>query len=97
MIGSLALCVDGGGLTHPLIGTAAIPMAGRMNLLCPMPGCHVENVDRDGSGGLAISTRGVARAGRCPGRHRPSRSVHSRYRRRLADPPSFAATTTVNL
>ena len=62
-----------------------------------MPGCHVESVDRDGAGGLAISARGVARAGRCPGCHRPSRSVHSRYRRRLADLPSFAATTTVHL
>jgi len=62
-----------------------------------MPGCHLENVGRDGAGGLVISARGVARAGRCPGCHRPSRSVHSRYRRRLADLPSFAATTTVTL
>src|SRR6476646_4259671 len=72
-------------------------MAGRMNLLFPMPGCHLENVGRDGAGGLVISARGVARAGRCPGCHRPSRSVHSRYRRRLADLPSFAATTTLTL
>src|SRR4051794_15018613 len=72
-------------------------MAGRMNLLCPMPGCHLENVGRDGAGGLVISARGAARAGRCPGCPRPSRSVHSRYRRRLADLPSFAATTTVTL
>src|SRR3954471_10287729 len=72
-------------------------MAGGMNLLCPMPGCHVENVDRDGAGGLAISARGAARTGRCPDCHRPSRSVHSRYRRCVADLPSFAATTTVRL
>jgi transposase len=68
-----------------------------MSLLCPMPGCRVESVIDDRPGGILIHARGRARSGRCPDCRRPSRSVHSRYRRRLADLPSFAATTSVSL
>jgi transposase len=62
-----------------------------------MPGCRVESVINNRPSGILIHARGMARIGRCPDCRRPSRSVHSRYCRRLADLPSFAAETSVSV
>ena len=68
-----------------------------MNELCPMPGCRVERVARDGPDLLHIAARGTRPGGRCPDCGRASRAVHSRYRRHPADLPSLGSRVRVGL
>ena len=68
-----------------------------MNELCPMPGCSVERITRDGPGFLHIAAHGTRPGGRCPDCGRASRAVHSRYRRRPADLPSLGRAVGVDL
>src|SRR3954471_18631510 len=68
-----------------------------MNKLCPMPGCRVKQITRDGPGLISITAQGTRPGGRCPDCGRASRAVHSRYRRRPADLPSLGRTVRVDL
>ncbi len=68
-----------------------------MNELCPMPGCRVERVARDGPDLLHIAARGTQPGGRCPDCGRASRAVHSRYRRHPVDLPSLGSRVRVAL
>src|SRR4051812_20643292 len=68
-----------------------------MNKLCPMPGCRVKQVTRDGPGLLSITAKGTRPGGRCPDCGRASRAVHSRYRRRPADLPSLGRAVRLDL
>jgi transposase len=68
-----------------------------MNKLCPMPGCSVARITRDGLGFLCITAHGTRPGGRCPDCGRASRAVHSRYRRRPADLPSLGRAVRVDL
>jgi transposase len=68
-----------------------------MNELCPMPGCRVERVTREGPDLLHVSVRGMRPGGRCPACGRASRAVHSRYERHPADLPSFGRRVRVSL
>src|SRR4051794_37421967 len=68
-----------------------------MNKLCPMPGCRVKQITRDGPGLLSITAQGTRPGGRCPDCGRASRAVHSRYRRHPADLPSLGRAVRVDL
>ncbi|MBV9511508.1 MAG: ISL3 family transposase [Caulobacteraceae bacterium] len=68
-----------------------------MNELCPMPGCRVERITREGSDLLCVAARGTRPGGRCPDCGDASRTVHSRYRRRVADLPSLGRQVRVGL
>ena len=68
-----------------------------MNELCPMPGCSIERITRDGPGFLHIAAHGARPGGRCPDCGRASRAVHSRYHRRPADLPSLGRSVGVEL
>jgi transposase len=68
-----------------------------MNELCPMPGCSIERITRDGPGFLHIAAHGTRPGGRCPDCGRASRAVHSRYHRRPADLPSLGRSVGVEL
>src|SRR3954454_19789228 len=68
-----------------------------MNKLCPMPGCRVKQITRDGPGLLSITAKGTRPGGRCPDCGRASRAVHSRYRRRPADLPSLGRAVRLDL
>jgi len=68
-----------------------------MNKLCPMPGCRVDAITLDGPDLLHIAAHGTRPGGRCPCCGRPSRAVHSRYRRRPADLPSLGRRVGVEL
>jgi transposase len=68
-----------------------------MNKLCPMPGCSVERITRDGPGFLHIAAHGTRPGSRCPDCGRASRAVHSRYRRRPADLPSLGRALRMDL
>jgi transposase len=68
-----------------------------MNQLCPMPGCSVERITRDGPGFLHVAARGMGPGGRCPDCGRASRAVHSRYRRRPTDLPSLGRALRIDL
>ena len=67
-----------------------------MNELCPMPGCGVERITRDGPG-LHIAARGTGAGGRCPDCGRVSTAVHSTYHRHPADLPSFGREVRLRL
>ena len=68
-----------------------------MNKLCPMPGCSVERITRDGPGFLHVAAHGTRPGSRCPDCGRASRAVHSRYRRRPADLPSLGRALRIDL
>src|SRR3954454_8304075 len=68
-----------------------------MNKLCPMPGCRVEQITRDGPGLLSITATGTRPGGRCPDCGQASRVVHSRYRRHPADLPALGRAVRVDL
>jgi len=68
-----------------------------MNELCPMPGCRVERVAREGPNLLHVAARGTRPGGRCPDCGRASRAVHSRYRRRPSDLPTLGSRVRVGL
>src|SRR3954470_7834044 len=68
-----------------------------MNELCPMPGCSIERITRDGPGFLHIAAHGTRPGGRCPDCGRASRAVHSRYHRRPADLPPPGRSVGVEL
>src|SRR4051812_34488489 len=68
-----------------------------MNKLCPMPGCRVEQITRDGPGLLSITATGSRPGGRCPECGHASRAVHSCYRRRPADLPALGRAVRLDL
>ena len=68
-----------------------------MTKLCPMPGCSIERITRDGPDFLHIAAYGTRPGGRCPDCGRASRAVHSRYRRCPADLPSLGRSVRVDL
>src|SRR5215218_8024401 len=68
-----------------------------MNKLCPMPGCSVERITRDGPGFLHVAAHGTRPGNRCPDCRRASRAVHSRYRRRPTDLPSLGRALRIDL
>src|SRR4051794_38385504 len=68
-----------------------------MNKLCPMPGCRVKQITRDGPGLLSITAQGTGPGNRCPDCGRASRAVHSRYRRKPADLPVLGRRVGVSL
>src|SRR3954462_5563949 len=68
-----------------------------MNKLCPMPGCHVEQITPDDPGLLSIIAKGTRPGGHCPECGQASRAVHSGYRRRPADLPSLGRAVRVDL
>ena len=57
-----------------------------MKQLCPLPGCHVDQVTRAGPEMIRIAAHG--RRGRCPDCGHSSAAVHSRYHRRPVDLPA---------
>ena len=65
-------------------------------MFCPMPGCRVEAMTSS-TESLHITAHGTNPTARCPGCGRPSRAVHSRYKRHLADLPSLGRTVRVGL
>src|SRR6185436_11861686 len=68
-----------------------------MNKLCPLPGCRVEQITREGPDLLSITAKGTRPGGRCPECGHASRAVHSRSRRRPADLPSLGRAVRVDL
>jgi len=68
-----------------------------MNKLCPMPGCSVERITRDGPDFLHVAAHGTRPGSRCPDCGRASRAVHSRYRRRPVDLPSLGRALRIDL
>ena len=68
-----------------------------MSELCPMPGCRVERITREGPDLLHVAARGTRPCGRCPDCGRASRAVHSRYERHPADLPSLGSRVRVGL
>jgi transposase len=58
-----------------------------MTLLCPLPGCRLVHVTRDGPGALTVLAQARHDHARCPTCRTLSTSVHSRYHRRPADLP----------
>ena len=68
-----------------------------MSELCPMPGCRVERITREGQNLLHVAVHGTRPGGRCPDCGRASRAVHSRYQRRPADLPSLGRAVRVGL
>jgi transposase len=80
-----------------LKGDASDPIEWSMNKLCPMPGCRVEQITRDGPGLRSITAKGTRPGGRCPDCGQASRAVHSRYRRRPADLPALGRAVRLDL
>src|SRR3712207_5760391 len=68
-----------------------------MNKLCPMPGCSIERIPRDGPAFLHVAAHGTRPGSRCPDCGHASRAVHSRYRRRPADLPSLGRALKIDL
>jgi len=58
-----------------------------MTLLCPLPGCRLVRVARDGPGSLTVLAQARHDHARCPTCRTRSTTVHSRYHRRPADLP----------
>lgn len=65
-------------------------------MFSPMRGCRVEAMTSS-TEALHITAHGTNPTARCPGCGRPSRAVHSRYKRHLADLPSLVRTVRVGL
>src|SRR5918993_810557 len=82
--------------TGGLEGRGPIPIGRSMNELCPMPGCGVERITRDGPG-FHIAAHGTGDGGRCPDCGRVSTAVHSTYHRHPADLPSFGREVRLRL
>ena len=68
-----------------------------MTLLCPLAGCRILRVARDGPDALLIAAESRRDHARCPGCRTVSTSVHSRYRRRPADLPASGQAVRLNL
>jgi hypothetical protein len=58
-------------------------------MLCPLPGCEIEQVERFAPDHLAIVAHHRRESARCPDCGAFSTSIHSRYDRHPADLPSF--------
>src|SRR5687767_13395181 len=68
-----------------------------MALLCPLPGCRILGVARDGPDALLIAAEARRGHARCPGCRTVSTSVHSRHRRRPADLPASGQAVRLDL
>jgi transposase len=68
-----------------------------MTLLCPLPGCRILRVARDGPDALLIAAESRRGHARCPGCRTVSTSVHSRYRRQPTDLPASGQAVRLNL
>ncbi len=68
-----------------------------MTLLCPLPGCRILRVVRDGPDALLIAAESRRDHARCPGCRTVSTSVHSRYRRQPADLPASGQAVRLRL
>jgi transposase len=68
-----------------------------MTLLCPLPGCRLVRVARDGSHALIIVAEGQHDHARCPACRTGCTAVHTRYRRRAADLPASGKAVRLHL
>jgi transposase len=68
-----------------------------MNECHLLPGRRVDDVTRVGAATICVAAHGQRPSGRCPDCGRASDAVHSRYRRRPADLPSFGREISLSL
>ncbi len=68
-----------------------------MNMLCPLPGCEIEQVERFAPDHLVIVAHHRREGARCPDCGAFSTSIHSRYDHHPADLPSFGQAVRLRL
>ena len=80
-----------------MIGLCAFPIVEGMPIPFALSGGSVDYLPEESSDRLVIQVLRDAADGRCPDCDRPSRSVHSRYRRTPADLPCSTSKTSLRL
>ncbi len=68
-----------------------------MNTLCPLPGCDIDRIVQRDPNRLIVAAHSRRDYGRCPDCGTRSTAVHSRYKRRPADLPSFGREVRLSL